>query len=248
MKILVTNDDGINAEGIKILASWARKLGEVTVSAPKVQQSAKSHAINIHDSIEALKVDFMDGVTAYAVDSTPVDSVRFATLGLGVHYDLILSGVNRGFNMGEDILYSGTAACVFEAALRGSKGIAFSTDYRDFSEAAKQLDAIYDYFVKNDLFAYNGIYNVNIPLDAKGIKWTRQGGAYFTDEFIKVRDNYYDQQGYSVYQYGDDLTLDTDAVMNGYVSVTPLSTRRDNLEVFNRLAGEASRVTKAIKK
>ena len=235
MKILITNDDGINAEGIKILASWARKLGEVTVSAPKVQQSAKSHAINIHDPIEVHKVDYLDGVTAYVVDSTPVDSVRFATLGLNVHYDLVLSGVNRGFNMGEDILYSGTVGNVFEASLRGSKGIAFSNEPRDFSEAAKWLDEIYDYFVKNDLFAHNGIYNVNIPLNAKGIKFTKQGGAYFTDEFIKVDDTHYDQQGYSVYKYGADFTLDTDAVMNGYISVTPLSTRRDNLEVFEKL-------------
>ena len=240
MKILITNDDGINAEGIKILASWARKLGEVTVSAPKVQQSAKSHAINIHDPIEVHKVDYIDGVTAYVVDSTPVDSVRFATLGLNAHYDLVLSGVNRGFNMGEDILYSGTAGNVFEAALRGSKGIAFSTDPRDFSEAEKWLDAIYDYFVKNDLLKHNDIYNVNIPLNAKGIKFTKQGGAYFTDEFIKVDDTHYDQQGYSVYKYGTDFTLDTDAVMNGYVSVTPLSTRRDNMEVFEKLKSKIS--------
>ena len=235
MKILITNDDGISAEGIKILASWARKLGNVTVSAPKVQQSAKSHAINIHDPIEVDKIDYIDGVTAYVVDSTPVDSVRFATLGLDIHYDLVLSGVNRGFNMGEDILYSGTVGCIYEAALRGSNGIAFSTDPRDCSEAEKQLDAIYDYFVKNDLFAHNGIFNVNIPLNAKGIKWTKQGGAYFTDEFIKIDDTHYDQQGYSVYKYGADFTLDTDAVMNGYISVTPISTRRDNVQVFEKL-------------
>lgn len=238
MKILITNDDGINAEGIKILATWARKLGEVTVSAPKVQQSAKSHAINIHDPIEVHKVDYVDGVTAYVVDSTPVDSIRFATLGLNASYDLVLSGVNRGFNMGEDILYSGTVGNIYEAALRGINGIAFSTDPRDFSEAAKQLDAIYDYFVKNKLFAHNNIYNVNIPLNSKGIKWTKQGGAYFTDEFIKIDDTHYDQQGYSVYKYGTDFTLDTDAVMNGYVSVTPISVRRDNLQVFEKLKGK----------
>ena len=241
MKILITNDDGINAEGIKILASWARKLGDVTVSAPKFQQSAKSHAINIHDSIEIHKVDYIDGVTAYVVDSTPVDSVRFATLGLNTHYDLVLSGVNRGFNMGEDILYSGTVGCIFEAALRGTKGIAFSTDPRDFSEATKQLDAIYDYFVKHDLLKHNDIYNVNIPLDSKGIKWTKQGGAYFTDEFVKVDDTHFDQQGYSVYQYGTDFTLDTDAVMNGYISVTPISIRRDNKEVFDKLQRKLSK-------
>ena len=237
MKILVCNDDGINAEGIKLLANWAKKLGEVTVSAPKVQQSAKSHAINIHEGpIEVRQVPYLDGVTAYEVGSTPVDCVRFATLGLNAHYDLILSGVNRGFNMGEDILYSGTAANVFEASLRGCKGIAFSTDPTSFDEAEKWLDKIYDYFVKNDLFALNDIYNVNIPLNAKEIKWTKQGGAYFTDEFIKIGEGQYSQEGYSIYKHGTDFTLDTDAVMNGYVSVTPLSTRRDNATVYEKLA------------
>ena len=239
MKILVCNDDGINADGIKLLANWARKLGEVTVSAPKVQQSAKSHAINIHDGpIEVKQVPYLDGVTAYEVASTPVDSVRFATLGLNAHYDLVLSGVNRGFNMGEDILYSGTASNVFEAALRGCKGIAFSTDPTSFAEAEKWLDKIWDYFVEHDLLSHNNIYNVNIPLNAKGIKWTKMGGAYFTDEFIKIGEGLYSQEGYSVYKHGTDFTVDTDAVMNGYVSVTPLSTRRDSLTVFERLSNK----------
>lgn len=237
MKILVTNDDGLKAEGIKLLATWAKKLGEVTVSAPSVQQSAKSHAINIHDHIEIRKVDdYIDGVVAYEVGSTPVDSVRFATLGLDTQFDLVLSGVNRGFNIGEDILYSGTVGNVFEAALRSCHGIAFSTDPKTFTEAEKWLDRIWDYFVQHDLLKHNGIYNVNIPLEAKGIKWTKQGGAYFTDEFIKVGEEKYSQEGYSVYKYGSDLTLDTDAVMNGYVSVTPMSIRRDNLSVFETLS------------
>ena len=237
MKILVTNDDGINAEGIKLLATWAKKLGEVTVSAPAVQQSAKSHAINIHDHIQVRKIDdYLDGVVAYEVGSTPVDSVRFATLGLDTHFDLVLSGVNRGFNIGEDILYSGTVGNVFEAALRNCRGIAFSTDPRTFEEAEKWLDRIWDYFVKYDLLKHNGIYNVNVPLEAKGIKWTKQGGAYFTDEFIKVGEGLYSQEGYSVYQYNTDLTLDTDAVMNGYVAVTPLTVKRDDRAAYDKLA------------
>ena len=240
MKILVTNDDGIDAEGIKILASWAKKLGEVTVAAPKLQQSAKSHAINFHDHIEVQQIPYIDGVSAYVVDSTPVDCVRFATLGLDTHYDIVLSGVNKGFNIGEDILYSGTMGCVFEASLRGYKGIAFSTDPRDFSEATKRLDEIYDFFVKHDLLAHNDIYNVNIPLNSKGIKWTRQGGAYFTDQFVKIDDTHYHQQGYSIYQINHDYAVDTDAVMNGYIAVTPMSTRRDNAEVFDKLKKKLS--------
>ena len=235
MKILVTNDDGIEGKGLKVLASWARKLGEVTVSAPKTQQSAKSHAINFHDHIEITQVPYIDGVTAYVVDSTPVDSVRWGTFGLNTHYDLILSGVNKGFNIGEDILYSGTMGNVFEAALRGYKGIAFSTDPTDFSEAEKRLDEIYEYFVKHDLLNHCDIYNVNIPLNSKGIKWTKQGGAYFNDHFMKIDDTHYQQDGYSVYTQSDGCTLDTDAVMNGYISITPMSTRRDDMAVFEKL-------------
>ena len=240
MRILVTNDDGIDAEGIKILASWARKLGEVTVSAPKLQQSAKSHAINFHDHIEVHQVPYIDGVTAYVVDSTPVDSVRFATLGLDKHFDLVLSGVNKGFNIGEDILYSGTVGNIFEASLRGYMGIAFSTDPTDFAEATKRLDEIYDYFVRHELLKHNDIYNVNIPLNSKGIKWTRQGVAYFTDQFVKIDDTHYHQQGYSIYQINHDYTLDTDAVMNGYIAISPMSTRRDNAKVFDKLKKKLS--------
>ena len=77
MKILITNDDGIDALGIRLLAEWAKKLGEVTVVAPKTEQSAKSHAIELSKPVEIKKVDFMEGVTAYAMDSTPADCIRF---------------------------------------------------------------------------------------------------------------------------------------------------------------------------
>ena len=235
MRILVANDDGIQSEGLLILARWAKKLGDVTVCAPAEQQSAKSHAINIHDPIQAYKVSYTDGIDAYIVHSTPADCVRFGTLGLHKHYDLILSGVNKGFNMGEDILYSGTVANIYEAALRGCRGIAFSTDPTSFEEAEKQLDAVWQYIFKHDLFAHCGHFNVNIPLHSKGIKWTRQGGAYFTDEFIRTGEGLYSQEGHCVYEIGTDFTLDTDSVMNGFISVTPLSVRRDDLDAWRKV-------------
>lgn len=235
MKILVANDDGIQSEGLHILAKWASKLGEVTVCAPALQQSAKSHAINIHDHIIVKSVPFEGGIKAYVVDSTPVDCVRFGTLGLGEHYDLVLSGINKGFNMGEDILYSGTVANIYEAALRGCRGIAFSTDPESFEEAQAKLDDVWKFVEEHRLFDYCSHFNVNIPPESKGIKWTKQGGAYFTDEFILVGDDKYSQEGHSVYRLGDDFTLDTDSVMNGYISVTPLSVRRDDVEVWKKV-------------
>lgn len=236
MRILVTNDDGIQSEGLRTLAVWAKKLGDVTVCAPKKQQSAKSHAICIHSPIEVCKYEFGENITAYSVDSTPVDCVRFATIGLQQEYDLILSGINNGYNLGEDILYSGTVANIFEARLRNVRGIAFSTEHDKFLSDACYLDLVYDFITRNKLFDYNTIYNVNIPDIPNGkILLTRQGGAYFTDEFVKLDDTHYDQRGYSVYEFGTNLELDTDATMNGYVSVTPLSVIRDDREAFNKL-------------
>lgn len=235
MKILVTNDDGIQSYGLRVLAEFAKTLGEVTVCAPKNPQSAKSHAINVHTPIEIEKVHYMNGVTAYSVDSTPVDCVRYATIGLDAEYDLILSGINNGYNVGEDILYSGTCAAIFETALRSMRGIAFSTERDNFDFAKQYLDGIYRYFSDNKLFDYNGIYNVNIPTAVNGIKITKQGGAYYTDEFIKTDERHFDQRGYMIYKFGSDLNLDTDATMNGYISITPLSTKRDSITAYEKI-------------
>lgn len=238
MRILVTNDDGIEAVGLRALVNFAKTLGEVTVCAPKTQQSAKSHAINVHSPIEITKVNYCDGVTAYSVDSTPVDCVRFAMIGLKTKFDLILSGINNGYNIGEDILYSGTCGCVFEAGLHDTRAIAFSTERDNGGNVAQYLRQAYDFIVNNGLFKHSLVYNVNIPEKVSGkILITRQGGAYFADEFVKVDETHYDQQGYSVYKFGRDLTLDTDATMNGYISITPLTVKRDDRETYNKLKG-----------
>ena len=108
MKILITNDDGIQASALPDLVKWAKKYGEVTVIAPKVEQSAKSHAIEIHKPFRLEPVDLVEGVTAFSLDSTPADCVRYGILGRGEQFDLVISGVNRGLNVGVDIIYSGT--------------------------------------------------------------------------------------------------------------------------------------------
>ena len=126
MRILITNDDGIQAPCLLPLAQWATKFGEVTVVAPKVEQSAKSHGIEIRNAFEVKKVDFGPGITAYSVDSTPADCVRFAVLGLQVQFDLVLSGINKGLNLGLDIMYSGTVSAILEADALCVPGIALS--------------------------------------------------------------------------------------------------------------------------
>jgi 5'-nucleotidase len=236
MKILITNDDGVNAPGIRLLTEWAKKLGDVTVVAPKVEQSAKSHAIEIVKKIEIKKVPFMDGVTAYSVDSTPADCVRFGVLGLGEKYDLVLSGVNKGVNVGADIVYSGTIAATFEAARLGVKAIALSAFYDDQENAVKHLDTVYQYIMNNKLFDENPVYNVNIPYQVKGIRITEQGSFYFSDRFIKLdEEDMYIQDGEPIPDdFPDDINRDTVAIVSGYISVTPLNTSRTNMQVFEK--------------
>ncbi len=236
MKILITNDDGIDTLGIRLLAEWAKKLGDVTVVAPKYEQSAKSHAIELIKAIEIKQVPFMEGVTAYSVDSTPADCVRFGIIGLKEKYDLVLSGINRGINVGIDIVYSGTLGATFEAARMGHRAIGFSA-FPDGQEAAsKYFDEVYNYIISNNLFSENLIYNVNIPHEAKGIRMTYEGSQYYSDDFVRQGEtDMFRQEGEPLPDdHPDDLDRDTVAIHKGYITVTPLMSLRTNMEVFEK--------------
>ena len=236
MKILITNDDGINTLGIRLLAEWAKKLGDVTVVAPKVEQSGKSQAIEFVQPVEIKKVPFIDGVTAYSMASSPADCVRFGVVGLRQKYDLVLSGINRGVNLGADIVYSGTVGAIFEASRLGANCIAFSA-YPDGQEAAaKYFDEVYNFIVGNKLFEQSKLFNVNIPRQSKGIRITYQGSEYFSDRFIKVGEDFYLQEGDQIPDVcPDDFNRDTVAMEAGYISVTPLLTTRTNMAAFENL-------------
>lgn len=235
MRILITNDDGIGASGLLPLARWARKLGQVVVAAPKVEQSGKSHGIELHKPFEVKQVDFGEGITAYAVDSTPADCVRYAVLGRKEAFDLVISGINRGFNIGSDIMYSGTVSAVCEAANLGMKAIAVSTDPAYYDRAVEQMDAVYSYIRDNRLLEKHGLYNINIPEGARGICITRQGGPYFSDDFISVGNDLVSPKGKCVYVDGNSDELDTDVVLHGSISVMPLTIDRTDMSMFRQL-------------
>ena len=235
MKILITNDDGINTLGLRLLAEWAKKLGEVTVVAPKVEQSGKSQAIEFVQPVEIKKVPFIDGVTAYSMASTPADCVRFASAGLHQTYDLVLSGINRGVNLGADIVYSGTAGAIFEGGRLGIPGIAFSTDPTTLDGARRHLDRAYRFIMENRLLEENMLYNVNLPNDHGEIRVTKQGGIYFKDEFKYLGDDVWEQGGYIINDNEGDPELDTDSVRDGFVSITPLVNGRTNAVAFEKI-------------
>lgn len=235
MRILITNDDGIMAPVLPIFAKWAQRLGEVTVVAPKVEQSGKSHAIDFTRLIEIKRVDIGEGIEAYSMDSTPADCVRYAVLGMGRKFDLVLSGINRGFNLGADIPYSGTAGAVFEAGRLGIPGIAISTEPTGYAEAVERLDELYGFFKRYGLMSECSLYNVNIPNGKKEIKVTRQGGIYFTDEFVRRDGDMYEQVGAMYKTDSADFTLDTDAVRHGFVSVMPMTVEKTCFSAFENI-------------
>ena len=235
MRILITNDDGINAEGIRVLAEWAKTKGTVTVVAPKVEQSGKSHAIDFTRPIEIKRVELMEGVEAYSMDSTPADCIRYAVLGMKGQYDIIFSGVNKGFNLGKDIVYSGTAGAIFEGGRLGIPGIAFSTQPDTFDGARRYLDTAYNFIADNGLLDKNMLYNVNIPNTEGKIRITRQGGIYFHDEFKYLGNDMWEQTGYIIQENEGDPECDTDAVRDGFISITPILSGRTNMPVFEEI-------------
>lgn len=165
MRILVVNDDGIRADGIRHLTKIAAELGEVWVVAPDQQCSAMSHRITVHGSIDVHQEEFpVEGVHAYRVGGTPADCVKIGIKYLMPHKpDLVLSGINYGYNVGLDVLYSGTVGAAMEALLNGIPAIAFSKEMNDNYEVVDShlLTIIKDLIGRT--IQKNEIWNVNVP-------------------------------------------------------------------------------------
>lgn len=235
MRILITNDDSVNAKQLLPLIKWCQKFGEVTTVVPLEQQSGKSHGIEIFNPFEVRKVILDSETTVIAVDSTPADCVRYAVLGLEQKFDLVISGINRGLNIGTDTLYSGTVAAVQEAGILGIPAIALSTNPENYDYVIDYLDRIYDYVVSHKLLQKHSLYNINIPSNPKEILITRLGGSYYSDSFIDAGDGRVVASGKCVYVDSGNLELDTDATLSGNISITPLTIDMTDMEVFKNL-------------
>lgn len=235
MRILIVNDDGMGASQLPNLIRWARKLGEVTAVVPKFEQSAKSHSIETRRALEAKRVVIDGDVTVWAVDTTPAQCVQFAVLGMGMEFDLCISGVNIGYNMGRDIMYSGTVAAASEAVNLGIPAIALSTSYTCYDRATEELDRIFAFIRDQKLMEVNDFYNVNIPPQPRGIKITAQGGIYFSEDFLPMENDLYQPRSKSLWVDSGDDTLDLDATKHGYITITPLQLDRTNRTALEKL-------------
>lgn len=234
MKILVTNDDGINSEGLAIVVDFASKLdnAEIIVAAPMSQQSGRSQSIEIHQPFAVLEEKELfkqyPNVKAYAIGSTPTDCVRFILEKVCPTFDYILSGINKGLNIGYTIGYSGTVGAALEGGFNGIKSIAFSTPEESFENAKNNLPRIWSFIQENSLFDYTGVYNVNIPLSCSDdeIRVTRQGDIHFEDGYKLVGENLYEPQSWVAIECKGREDYDTEAIFYHKISITPLSVKK----------------------
>jgi len=239
--ILVSNDDGYRAPGIKVLAETLSAVHKVSVVAPERNCSGASNSLTLERGLRACKVK----PDMYYVDGTPTDTVHLAITGLlDTRPDMIVSGINAGANMGDDVLYSGTVAAAMEGRHLGLPAIAVSMDSytpQHFESAAKAVVQLLETLDKVD-FASNTILNINVPdkpwSQIKGFRATRLGNRHQSEGMI-VQD---DPRGDPMYWVGppgkaQDAGEGTDffAVSNNYVSITPLQidlTRYDSLDTL----------------
>jgi len=230
--ILVVNDDGITAPGIKVLIEVMQEIGNVVVVAPDSPQSGMGHAITIGKPLRLDKVDLYEGVEMYKCSGTPVDCVKLAVnvVFKGKKPDLCVSGINHGLNNSINVLYSGTMSAAVEGAIESIPSIGFSLDdftlEADFNPTRKYIRQIAEQVLSNGL-PQATLLNVNFPntKDIKGIKICRQANAKWAEEFDERLDphkrKYYWLTGvFQVNDQGEDT--DVWALEHQYVSVVPV--------------------------
>ena len=245
--ILVTNDDGITAPGIRALVEAAKPLGKVVVVAPDKPQSGMGHAITINSTLRIQHTNYHGVEREFSCSGTPVDCVKMAVNHiLKKRPDLVLSGINHGSNSSINVIYSGTMSAAIEGALEGTPSIGFSLcDYSieaDFAQAEPYLAALIQNALTHKM--PKGVcLNVNIPKlkrnDIKGIKVVRQSRANWVERFEERQDpygrNYYWLTGEFVNFEPEATDTDEWALSQGYISVVPTQADLTSHKSINEL-------------
>jgi len=253
--ILITNDDGITAPGIRALVEAVKDLGHVIVVAPDSPQSGMGHAVTIGDPLRLNKVEVFEGIESYQCSGTPADCVKLARdKVLHRKPDLCLSGINHGANHSINVIYSGTMSAAMEAAIEGIPSVGFSLlDYRfeaDFTLAKTVVKDIATRLL-NEKLPPHILLNVNIPVATatqyKGMKICRQAHAKWTEEFDQRIDprgkDYYWMTGKFVNMDKDPGT-DAEALKDGYTSIVPIKIDFTDIKMKGWLEKEWSDVAR----
>lgn len=241
MRILCSNDDGILAPGLALLADVCREIGQVTVVAPDREQSGTSHSLTLHRPLRPARRP--DG--AIQVDGTPTDCVMLAVeMLMPERPDFVFSGINHGPNMGEDVLYSGTVSAAMEGVMLGVPGIAvsFTGSSADPATMLTYRPVLVDLvrrITSVPAFPPATLLNVNLPAvpaeELRGVRVTRLGSRYFSSSLTRMadpwgREIYWIGGGTITWTGGDEA--DHSAVADGYISVTPLQMDLTNYDLL----------------
>ena len=251
MKVLISNDDGIAANGIRVLTQELGKRHQVYVIAPDRERSAAAHSLTLHTPlrVDELEQPIKGATKTWTTTGTPGDCVKIginAILSESEKPDIIVSGINHGPNLGSDILYSGTVSCAMEGAMLGIPSIAVSLaalncEYEDFKFGASFIDSLIKK-LENFPFPQKSILNVNIPSlpqeDILGVAITELGRKMFTDDYEKRTDprgkTYYWMAGELINEPVDAPT-DIAAIRNNYISITPVTYEMTKKEIIKDL-------------
>lgn len=249
-RILVTNDDGVRAPGLLALAEALRPLGEVTIVAPAENQSGKGHSITITDPIYVDQVKLTEEIQAWSAVATPASCVKVALGALVTEKpDLVVSGINRGYNLGAVTYVSGTVGAAREAALGGIPAIAASMaveGHPNYGAAAEMVRRVAERVKAQGIGPY-GFINVNVPAGAletlKGIKVSRQSLLTGKERFEEQKTPSGRRYFWSVWNEptGDAEGTDVWAVEHGYVAVVPLKAGEFDQDTFAKWKTPASR-------
>ncbi len=244
IKLLISNDDGIFALGVRTLANTLAAAGyEITVVCPDRERSATGHGLTLHQPIRADVVDslFHPSVTAWSCSGTPSDCIKLALSAiLATKPDFVLAGINHGSNLGTDVLYSGTVSAAMEGTIEGIPSIAFSlADYtsKEFQTAADFARTLVEKLIHNPL-PQASLLNVNVPpvkaAEIAGVAITRQGVRRYLEHFEKRLDprgkTYYWLAGEIIEEIEqpenlflpDGIATDVQAIRDNYITITPL--------------------------
>ncbi len=228
MNILISNDDGVNSDGLKSLVKRLAINNNVLVVAPDGNRSACSHSLTINSTVRLNKIDSGKNFQIYSLSGTPCDCVKFAKLMFPeFKTDFVVAGINKGHNIGSDILYSGTVSIACEASFFGHIAFAFScfslkdSDFDGYSVIAENIIKL--------LLPYScggEIWNVNFPeieaKDIKGIRVTKLGKQLYSDRYVEVSKGEYVLEGEIINHNENDCDCDIEWIKKGYVTVTPI--------------------------
>ena len=231
--ILITNDDGIFAPGIKHLRNALKDMADLTVIAPSMERSATSLSITLREPLRIDEVKWSDNTNVWSINGTPADCVKMAlNVVMDNPPDLLVSGINRGSNSGRNVLYSGTVACAIEGVLHDIPSIAFSCyDYHDpeYHHAEQYIPKIVQHVIEHPL-PEGTLLNVNFPTKlrkrVKGIKLTRQGKEFWMENPDKrshpAEGHHYYWLGAKIATFDEEEDCDVTWLKKGYVAAVPI--------------------------